>query len=224
MLELDRLDEAGEAMEEAVALYRDLTHSRPGLNGELATALDNLGSAWSRLGREREAMRVLEESLGIRRQLARDRPTRYLPELAMGLHNYGILLAELGRSQEALAMAREASDIYRRLAEERPEAFTPYLALGLHEVGARLVDLGRPEEALAPSKEALRRLAPFFDRNPEVFGDWMTEVEAGHRAVVEALAAAGGAQAPTSSAGSTGEITKTRVDPLEHGAFSEKDA
>jgi tetratricopeptide (TPR) repeat protein len=81
--------------------------------------LSNLGIRLAELGRYKEALTATEESVGLRRPLARDNPA-YQPDLADGLNNLGNRLAELGRRQEALAAAEEAVVLWRMLARNNP--------------------------------------------------------------------------------------------------------
>ncbi len=160
---LGRREEALQAAQEALDIYRRLAQDRPdAFLPYLATSLNNLGNRLSDLGRREEALQAAQEAVAIRRRLAQDRPDAFLPDLAMSLNNLGAMLSDLGRREEALQAAQEAVAIYRRLAQDRPDAFLPDLATSLNNLGNRLSDLGRREEALQAAQEAVaiyRRLA-----------------------------------------------------------------
>ncbi|MFM7199592.1 MAG: tetratricopeptide repeat protein, partial [Myxococcota bacterium] len=154
--ELGRREEALQATQEAVGLYRRLVEQNPdAFNPNLAMSLNNLGNMLSNIGRREEALKATEEALGLYRPLAEKNPDAFNPYLATSLNNLGTPLSELGRREEALQATQEAVGLYRRLAEKNPDAFNPDLAMSLNNLGIRLSALGRREGALQATQEAV---------------------------------------------------------------------
>ncbi len=155
-------DEAVEATNEALAIYRELAEARPrAFLQSLATALHNAGPMLFKIGRKDEAASMALEALAIWRKLAAHPSTRQ-DDLAGSLLNLGNFLSSLGRRLEALDAFQDAADIYRRLAVTRADDCLPALAKCLTSLGAIHSGLGRAEEALAANIEAAevwRRLA-----------------------------------------------------------------
>jgi len=167
---LGRREEALEATQEAVDLYRRLAAQHPdAFLPDLAMSLNNLGKALSELGRRAEALQAAQEAVEIRRQLAAQHPDAFLPDLAMSLNNLGAMLSELGWREEALEATQEAVDLYRRLAQQHPDAFLPYLAGSLNNLGAMLSALGRRAEALQAAQEAVDLYRRLAQQHPDAF-------------------------------------------------------
>ncbi len=115
--DLGRREEALAAIEEAVAIRRELAVLRPdAFRPDLAMSLNNVANRLSDLGRREEALAAIEEAVAIYRELAVLRPDAFRPDLAMSLNNLASRLSDLGRREEALAAIEEAVAIYRELA------------------------------------------------------------------------------------------------------------
>jgi tetratricopeptide (TPR) repeat protein len=111
---LGRREEALVAIEEAVAIRRELAAERPGVfRPDLADSLNNQSNRLSQLARRNEALAAIEEAVAIRRELAAERPGVFRPDLAMSLTNRALRLRDLGRREEALAAIEEAVAIRR---------------------------------------------------------------------------------------------------------------
>ncbi|MCX6633607.1 MAG: SIR2 family protein, partial [Acidobacteria bacterium] len=96
--DLGRREEALQATEEAVRLYRQIAAERPdAFLPDLASSLNNLGPVLSVLGRREEALQATEEAVSIRRQLAAERPDAFLPDLATSLGAKGTVLQRWGK-------------------------------------------------------------------------------------------------------------------------------
>ena len=159
---LGRYQEAIEAAEEAVTLYRALAQQRPdAFTPDLAMTLNNLANRYSDVGRRREAITPAEEAVTLYRALAQQSPDAFTPDLAMALNNLGIRYSDLRRHEQALPPTEESVMLYRELATTNP-VFVPDLAMSLTSLGNRYRDLGRLKEALAPTEEAaaLTRASP----------------------------------------------------------------
>ncbi len=153
---LGRREEALEAVQEAVFLYRDLEQFRPDVFGpDLATSLNNLSNSLSELGHSEEALVAVQEAASLYRNLAQSRPDAFGPDLATSLNNLSNRLSDLGRREEALESVQEAVALYRNLVQFRPDAFGPDLATSLSNLSNRLSDLGRLEEAFNSVQEAV---------------------------------------------------------------------
>ncbi|MFJ8158491.1 tetratricopeptide repeat protein, partial [Streptomyces sp. NPDC094468] len=159
-------DEALIAGQYAVKAWRDLTHTNPLHQPDLARSLSNLGSNLSAVGRREEALAAAEEAVGIRRGLAEGNPTAYNPALATSLSNLSAGLSAVGRRSQALAAAEEAVGIRRGLAEGNPTAHLPDLATSLSNLSIGLWEAGRREEALAAAEEAVGIRRGLAEGNP----------------------------------------------------------
>jgi tetratricopeptide (TPR) repeat protein len=113
-------------------------------------SLNNLGIHLSNLGRREKALDLTQESVKIRRQLAKTNPTAHLPNLAMSLGALAqVQAAGPTRLSEALAAAEEAAAIFTQLAQQLPQVYTQRAAFTWMLV-ARLLDrLGHTGEAAA---------------------------------------------------------------------------
>ena len=97
-------------------------------SGLLGTALNNLAVCLSSVGRREEALKVAEEAVKIRRQLAAERPDAFLPDLARPLNNLANRLSDLGRREEALKVAEEAVETLSPYFLGHPSAFAQWMA------------------------------------------------------------------------------------------------
>ena len=167
---LGRREEALAAIEEAVAILRELAAARPdAFRPTLAASLTNLSADLRALGRREEALAAIEEAVAIRRELTAARPDDFRPNLAVSLNNLSVDLSALGRREEALAAIEEAVAIRRELTAARPDAFRPDLAASLINLSAHLGALGRREEALAVIEEAVTIHRELTAARPDAF-------------------------------------------------------
>jgi len=126
--DLGRREQALEATQEAVEIYRKLARQRPdAFLPDLAGSLNNLGSRLAGVGRLEEALEPTQEAVKIRRQLARQRPEAFLPDLATSLNNLGGDLADLGHREQALAVAEEAVRTLLPFFRGLPRAFADWM-------------------------------------------------------------------------------------------------
>jgi len=115
--ELGRPEEALQAIQEAVELYRPLAEQRPeALRSDLAGSLNNLSIRLAELGRPEEALQAIREAVELYRALAERWPKAFRPQLVIALGTLSRCLAELDRPREA----RDAADEARRLRELDP--------------------------------------------------------------------------------------------------------
>ena len=106
-----RTNEALDAAQEAIALYRELAATRPAeFTPDLARALSNFSYQLNDAGgRTNEALDVAHEAVALYRELAATRPAEFTPDLARALSNLSTRLNAVGRRDEALH-ARHAAN------------------------------------------------------------------------------------------------------------------
>ena len=168
--DLGRAEEALAAIEEAVAIRRELATADPGaFLPSLARSLTNLSSSLSDVGRPEDALSVSQEAAGLYRELTAARPDAFRPDLATSLTNLANDLGELGQAEEALATIQEAAEVYRELTSADSDAFTRDLALSLNNLSVRLSELGWRDDALSVSQEAVAIRRKLAAANPDGF-------------------------------------------------------
>jgi tetratricopeptide (TPR) repeat protein len=122
---LGRREEALEAAQEAVEVYRKLAEANPqAFLPNLAMSLNNLGNGLSALGRREQALETAQEAVDIRRKLAEANPQAFLPNLAMSLGTYGSVLLALDRHSEASLAFAEGLQHLAPFYQDLPQAFT----------------------------------------------------------------------------------------------------
>ena len=168
--DLGRREEALQATEEAVWLYRQLPKQRlEAFLPALANSLNNLGKRLRDLGRREEALQATEEAVGHLPPTRRPTPRR-LPPGPRLVAQQPRRDAERPRAAGGGAPGRRGGG--RTLpptAAERPDAFLPDLAMSLNNLGNRLSDLGRREEALQAAEEAVGLYRELAAQRPDAF-------------------------------------------------------
>jgi tetratricopeptide (TPR) repeat protein len=121
---LGRREEALEALQEAVQVYRALAQRNPdAFQPDLAGSLNNLGIRLSELGRREEALGASHEAVQVYRTLAQRNPGAFQPNLAASLSNLGIWLSGLGRHEDAIDNFEEALNVIWPFFTHLPPAF-----------------------------------------------------------------------------------------------------
>ena len=149
-------ESAEQGNRKAIALFRALAEASPGqfeAERTLANALANLGSLYSVIHREEEALPLIEESIQIKTRLAELAPDsidRQL-DLAAGLNVFGIIQQETGKDAEALATMRKAVSIRRGIASKFPNDANIGMAL------AHTGQSSEPRNATQPSDQSAWR-------------------------------------------------------------------
>jgi tetratricopeptide (TPR) repeat protein len=164
LLILGRYQEALDAAQEAVKLWRPLAEADPAHSIDLARGVDNLRDHLDRLGRYQEALDAAQEAVKLWRPLAEADPAHSI-DLARGVDNLRDHLDRLGRYQEALDAAPEAVKLWRPLAEADP-AHSIDLARGVDNLRDHLDRLGRYQEALGAALEAVKLWRPLAEADP----------------------------------------------------------
>lgn len=88
-----------------------------------AALLNNLGVLYRNTSRFKEAESAYREALDIRRALAKENKSAYLPYVATTLNNLGLLYIQSDKYKDALKALNEALDIREKLANVSPAAF-----------------------------------------------------------------------------------------------------
>jgi tetratricopeptide (TPR) repeat protein len=168
--DIGRREEALEAAQEAVSLYRELELLNPEkFRPPLAMSLNTLSNRLGGLGRREEALDAGREAVRIRRELASARPEVFCSDLAMSLCNLAVRLMAVRLREEALEVGKEAVFLYRDLAMVRPEA-SPALAMSLSNLALLLNFVDRREEALEAGQEAVSEYRDLALVRPQAFG------------------------------------------------------
>ncbi|MFC9327375.1 tetratricopeptide repeat protein [Kitasatospora sp. NPDC057015] len=168
--ELGRRQEALEAAEEAVRVFRQLETDGTLANPtHLLRSLATLAIRQQDLGFGREALATAEEVVERRRHRARTGAEDDLADLATGLNNLSLCHTGEGRHVSALERSQEAVDLLRPLAERKPDAYRPLLALVLGTMSSCLGDMGRAPEALAAVREAVEVRRRLAERRPDAY-------------------------------------------------------
>ena len=136
----------------------------------IAQWANRCGVLLSQVGRPAEARQLIEEAVGIYRELAAAMPDRYRPDLASSLASLGATLPDLGRLGDALPATQEALGIYRELAAAMPDRYHPDLASSLVSLGVRFSQLGRPADPLPPAQEAVKIYQELAAAMPDRYG------------------------------------------------------
>lgn len=167
---LGRPEEALEAIEQAVQLYRGLARwSSHVFLPDVAMSLNNLSTCLATLGRWEEALEAIQQAVEIRREFAQSQPASYSHDLALSLNNLSHCLATLGRREEALSAIEEAVEIYGALAFSRSDSFRGYLAASLTHLSNCLAALSRQEEALERIQQAVKIRCEIAHSQPDAF-------------------------------------------------------
>ncbi|WP_253995868.1 tetratricopeptide repeat protein [Myxococcus qinghaiensis] len=136
---------------------------------ERAEILNNLGTRYLDVGRQKDALKALEEATSHYRSLAQINPNFFQPRLAASLNNQGAALYSLNQYDAALKLTHEAVDIYRQLATQDPDNFEPDLAMSLNTLGTILSHMHQTKSALKSIGEAVTIYLSLSTRHPGTF-------------------------------------------------------
>ncbi len=133
-------DAATRAIEQAVALRRDLVAEDPDRHlASLGFSLSNLGIQRAGVGEVAEAIAAMHEATTIFRAVAVASPERYLPALAASLDRLGASQArDAATASAGLESCAEATSIWRELAKAAPARYEPRLAKSLKQQASLL--------------------------------------------------------------------------------------
>jgi conjugal transfer/entry exclusion protein len=154
--EQNRMDEARQHFERALALRQPLAQNPGAYLPDRARTLNNLGNLDRLQNRTDEARQHCEEALNTYRQLAQQNPDVYVPYVAATLNNLGSLDRIQNRMDEARQHYEEALKIDRQLAQQNPAKYLPNVAMTLNEFGLLDAIQNRMDEARQHYEEALK--------------------------------------------------------------------
>jgi tetratricopeptide (TPR) repeat protein len=137
----------------------------------LGQAYFQVGELTEKISSRKEALKVHQQALAIRRELAAlpGADTEAGLDLARSLRMVGRLLSATGDDAGALAMYEEARQVAEDLVAADPsDAARAALAQSHHNIGMVLERMNRPQAALAAYHEALKLRQKLADANPAV--------------------------------------------------------
>ncbi|WP_177154657.1 tetratricopeptide repeat protein [Actinosynnema pretiosum] len=165
-----RYADAEQAALEALSLYRELSAELPDAYRHLAArAANTRGVALSALGRQGEALEVLNGVLVERVALAGRHRDAYQGELASAYHNTSTVPDELGQAEAGLAAGSQAFRELRELAARSP-GHTRQMASVASTLGVRMAENDRAEAGALLTRLAVEALRPVEAEAPEVVG------------------------------------------------------
>ncbi len=127
---------------------------------------ENLDTGQNRV---EEARHHFERALELRRQLAEQNPSVYLPDMATTLNNLGNLDRLENQPQEARRHYEEALKIHQQLAKENLDPFPPDLAVTLNNLGSLELANMQLEEARQHFEGALEIYRQMAQQNPDAY-------------------------------------------------------
>lgn len=137
---------------------------------DMAKNFLNLGCAYDRENRLKEAEGAYKEALVIQRKLTKADEETYLPDLALPYHNLGTLYFRTNRLKEAEPMFIEALNIRKKLLEKKGDVYLPMTAASGINLGALYVRTDRLEEAEKIYQEVLDMRTNLAEKQPEDSG------------------------------------------------------
>jgi tetratricopeptide (TPR) repeat protein len=147
------------ALEEAIAVYRQLLQKRPRERMPLDWAMtqNELGCALAARGEREAGTARLEEAIAAFRAASKEFPHERKPlEWAQIANNLGTALARLGEREASAARLEEAVAAFRAALEERPRREVPLeWAQTQNNLGLALATLGGREPGTAHLQEAV---------------------------------------------------------------------
>ncbi|KAF2781794.1 serine protease [Streptomyces sp. OM5714] len=167
LAEVDRAGAALAAIEEAIALRRELAAGGdPGAQENLALSLNTRTGLLADNGRTLEALASAREVIECYRRLSEADPERHLPDLAMAETNLANQLTDAGARPEAVEPARTAVERYRSLAAHDP-VYAPDVALACHNLSHALAAAGHRSEAVEAATDAVAAYRELARRTPD---------------------------------------------------------
>jgi tetratricopeptide (TPR) repeat protein len=165
-----RMKEAEQAYDEALAIYRKLAETNSdAFMPDVAITLNNIANLYSDTQRMKEAEQVYAEVLTIRRKLAEANPDKYLPYVANALNNLANLYRDTQRMKEAVNIYDEALDLYHKLARANPDAYLPDVAMTLNNLAILYSANNRMDDAEKAYDEALDLYRKLARANPDAY-------------------------------------------------------
>ncbi len=164
----DRIAEAIETLEEAIAIQEDLARVRPqGFQPWLARSLGTLRDHLSTAGRWDEARQAGERTIELWRDIAERDLESALPDSAKSQIELARILFDTGQPDAALAMIEDPLAQLRKWHGEGRDWLGPSLAIALIMSGSLLLRSGRADDGLDRLLDGLRLLEDFALRHPQ---------------------------------------------------------
>lgn len=163
-------EEALPHLMKAVTIRRQLTRADRKYVLDLATSLNDLSAALSKLGQHEEALAAAKEGIDLIRVAPQPVTDLHAFAYTSLLHNVGINLSELGRYEQALAVTQESVRLQRQLTDDTENNnLLSELANALTGLGNRLWRLGKHAQALAPAQESVIIYRDLASANSDIY-------------------------------------------------------
>jgi tetratricopeptide (TPR) repeat protein len=120
-------------------------------------------------GKHVQALKLVEEAVGLLRMQESSRPGSCSEDLALLLGNLPSLLLGVDRKEDALVAAQEALSMYRELAVRNLDAYAPGLAKCFRQVAFLLDSESQAESALVTCQRAIELHRELFAKQPRFF-------------------------------------------------------
>jgi tetratricopeptide (TPR) repeat protein len=143
-----------QALKMRMALYEGQNHP------EVATSLNNVGTAYNALGDVQESLRYQEQALKMRMALYGDQNH---PDVAESLNSVGVAYERLGDAQKSLSYCEQALEMRKALYGDQPRSD---IAESLNNVGATYHLLGDARKGLRYQEQALERYQALHGDQP----------------------------------------------------------
>ena len=134
---------------------------------DYATSLSNHANYLTDAGQNDEALKLSQQALEMREQLAKMNPDRHEPDYASSLNNHAGHLSDAGQNDEALRYSQQALKIRERLAKMNPDRHESDYATSLSNHANYLSDAGQNDEALKLGQQALEMREQLAKMNPD---------------------------------------------------------
>lgn len=167
--EVDRAEQALPAVQEAIALRKELAAGGDlDAQEDLALSLNTRTCLLADTGRTLEALASAREVLDCYRRLSKHDPRRHVRDMAMAETNLANQLGDVGSRLEAVAPARAALERYRSLAETDP-VYASDVALACHNLSHALASAGLRSEAVEAATDAVAAYRELARETPDSY-------------------------------------------------------
>jgi tetratricopeptide (TPR) repeat protein len=167
--EVDRAEQALPAVQEAIALRKELAAGGDlQAQEDLALSLNTRTCLLADTGRTLEALASAREVLECYRRLSEHDPQRHVRDMAMAETNLANRLGDAGSRLEAVAPARAALERYRSLAVNDP-VYASDVALACHNLSHALASAGLRSEAVGAAADAVAAYRELARKTPDSF-------------------------------------------------------
>jgi len=168
---LGNAEDALEHIEEAVAIFRYLSHHNTAYKAGLSVALNNMANYSRDANAILPALRTIDEAIALREELTSSMPELYKPDLAASLLNASTCYSKLPYlHQQALDFAERAVHIARELTRDNPGLFSPHLGAALHNRANRRLARWQNMLAYDDIYEAVEIRRILAASRPDVYG------------------------------------------------------